>query len=107
MVAGVLDAIPIHVYPPSSTQVARLPRSKLRRAIDQLLEYLPALKEVARPQLENWAKGAAVLRRFKWPSNDAQNLVAKWIAGDHMKPDAAAEKWVKANMAVVNKWLGK
>src|ERR1041385_768680 len=34
-------------------------------AIDQLLEYLPALKEVARPQLENWAKGAAVLRRFK------------------------------------------
>jgi glycine betaine/proline transport system substrate-binding protein len=49
----------------------------------------------------------AVLRRFKWPSNDAQNLVAKWIAGDHMKPDAAAEKWVKANMAVVNKWLGK
>ncbi len=49
----------------------------------------------------------AVLRRFKWPSNDAQNLVAKWIAGDHVKPDQAAEKWVKANMAVVNKWLGK
>src|SRR5262245_24432434 len=33
--------------------------------IDQLLEYLPALKEVPRTQLENWAKGAAVLRRFK------------------------------------------
>jgi glycine betaine/proline transport system substrate-binding protein len=49
----------------------------------------------------------AVLRRFKWPSNDAQNLVAKWIAGDHVKPDKAAEKWVKANMASVNKWLGK
>ena len=49
----------------------------------------------------------AVLKRFKWPSNDAQNLVAKWIAGDHMKPDKAAEKWVKLNMAVVNKWLGK
>jgi CRP-like cAMP-binding protein/Fe-S-cluster-containing hydrogenase component 2 len=33
--------------------------------IDQLIEYLPALKEVARAQLENWAKGAAVLHRFR------------------------------------------
>jgi glycine betaine/proline transport system substrate-binding protein len=49
----------------------------------------------------------AVLRRFQWPSNEAQNLVAKWIAGDHVNPDQAAEKWVKANMATVNKWLGK
>jgi CRP-like cAMP-binding protein/Fe-S-cluster-containing hydrogenase component 2 len=32
--------------------------------IDRLIEYLPALKEVARAQLENWAKGAAVLHRF-------------------------------------------
>ena len=28
--------------------------------IDRLLEYLPALKEIPRAQLENWAKGAAV-----------------------------------------------
>jgi CRP-like cAMP-binding protein/ferredoxin-like protein FixX len=33
--------------------------------IDQLLEYLPALKELPRAQLENWAKGAAVLHRFR------------------------------------------
>src|SRR5205807_4508311 len=33
--------------------------------IDQLLEYLPALKEIPRAQLENWAKGAAVLHRFR------------------------------------------
>src|SRR6266566_1065998 len=32
--------------------------------IDQLLEYLPALKEIPRAQLENWAKGAAVLHRY-------------------------------------------
>jgi CRP-like cAMP-binding protein len=32
--------------------------------IDQLIEYLPALKEIPRAQLENWAKGAAVLHRF-------------------------------------------
>jgi len=34
-------------------------------SIDQLIEYLPALKEVSRAQLENWAKGAAVLHRFR------------------------------------------
>jgi CRP-like cAMP-binding protein/Fe-S-cluster-containing hydrogenase component 2 len=34
-------------------------------SIDQLIEYLPALKEVARAQLENWAKGAAVLHHFR------------------------------------------
>src|SRR3977135_2943219 len=34
-------------------------------SIDKLIEYLPALKEVARAQLENWAKGAAVLHRFR------------------------------------------
>src|SRR5439155_1099073 len=33
--------------------------------IDQLLEYLPALKEIPRAQLENWAKGAAVLHRYR------------------------------------------
>src|SRR5438128_7529321 len=32
--------------------------------IDQLLEYLPALKEIPRAQLENWAKAAAVLHRY-------------------------------------------
>ena len=32
--------------------------------IDELIEHLPALKEVARAQLENWAKGAAVIHHF-------------------------------------------
>src|SRR5260370_12145590 len=33
--------------------------------IDQLLEYLPALKEIPRAQLENGAKGGAVLHRYR------------------------------------------
>jgi hypothetical protein len=33
--------------------------------IEQLLEYLAALKEVARAQLDNWAKGAVALHRYK------------------------------------------
>jgi glycine betaine/proline transport system substrate-binding protein len=48
----------------------------------------------------------AVLKRFSW-TNDDQNTVATWIAGQHMKPDKAGEKWVSQNMAKVNKWLGK
>ncbi len=34
-------------------------------SVDQLLEYLPALKEVQRAQLDNWAQGAAVLHRYE------------------------------------------
>ena len=47
-----------------------------------------------------------VLKRFSW-SNQDQEIVAKWIAGDHMKPDKAGQKWVSQNKAKVNKWLGK
>jgi glycine betaine/proline transport system substrate-binding protein len=47
-----------------------------------------------------------VLKRFKW-SNADQELVAKYIAGDHLNPDKAAQKWIAANQAKVNKWLGK
>jgi glycine betaine/proline transport system substrate-binding protein len=49
----------------------------------------------------------AVLKRFKWPSNSDQNLVSSWIAGQHMAPDKAAEKYVKSHKSVLNKWLGK
>ena len=47
-----------------------------------------------------------VLKRLKW-SNLDQEIVAKWIAGDHMDPDKAGQKWVAANKAKVMKWLGK
>ena len=49
----------------------------------------------------------AVLKRFAWPSNTDQNMVSSWIAGQHMDPAKAAEKYVKSHMSVVNKWLGK
>ena len=48
----------------------------------------------------------AVIKKFKWTSAD-QNAVANLIAGKKMKPDKAAEVWVKANQAKVNKWLAK
>ena len=47
-----------------------------------------------------------VLKRFSWTNHD-QETVAKWIAGDHVNPDKAGQKWVAANPGKVNKWLGK
>jgi len=44
------------------------------------------------------------LRKWRW-SNTDQNVVAGMIAGQHMNPDKAAEKWVKANQPKVKKWL--
>src|SRR3954453_16251989 len=48
----------------------------------------------------------AAMKKFTWTNAD-QELVAKWIAGDHMKPDKAGEKWVSDNAAKVKKWFGK
>ena len=46
----------------------------------------------------------AFLKKWQWKNAD-QNAVAKMIAGDHVDPDKAAGKWVKANSAKVNAWL--
>jgi glycine betaine/proline transport system substrate-binding protein len=47
---------------------------------------------------------AKFLRKWQWGNAD-QNLVAKWIAGDHVDPAKAAEKWIKANPSKVKKWM--
>jgi glycine betaine/proline transport system substrate-binding protein len=45
-----------------------------------------------------------MLSKFKLTNAD-QELVAKWIAGDKMDPDAAGKKWVEENRAKVDAWL--
>lgn len=57
--------------------------------------------------VKSGSPAVAVLKRWQWPSNADQNMVASWIAGQHMAPDKAAEKYVKSHMSLVNKWLGK
>jgi glycine betaine/proline transport system substrate-binding protein len=47
----------------------------------------------------------AFLKKWKWTNAD-QNAVAKMIAGDHVNPDKAAAKWVKAHAATVKQWTG-
>jgi glycine betaine/proline transport system substrate-binding protein len=64
----------------------------------------PLNKLLSKKFAQSGSPAVKVLRNFKW-SNADQNLVAKWIAGDKLKPDKAAEKWVKANAAKVNAWL--
>ena len=67
--------------------------------------YVPMKKLLSREFVESGSPAVKFLRKFRWPSNDAQNLVGKWIAGNKMKPEKAAERWVKANPKTVNAWL--
>jgi glycine betaine/proline transport system substrate-binding protein len=67
----------------------------------------PLEKVLSTKFTKSGSPAVSVLKRFKWPTNSDQNLVSSWIAGKHMAPDKAAEKYVKSHMAVVNKWLGK
>ncbi len=46
----------------------------------------------------------SLVKKFTW-TNDDQNVVAKYIAGDKMPPEDAAKKWVDANQDKVNAWL--
>ena len=64
----------------------------------------PLNKLLSKKFIQSGSPAVKVLRNFKW-SNADQNLVAKWIAGDKVKPEVAAAKWAKANRAKVNAWL--
>jgi glycine betaine/proline transport system substrate-binding protein len=47
---------------------------------------------------------ATLIKNFTW-TNEDQNLVAKYITADKMKPEEAAKKWVDANPDKVDAWL--
>jgi glycine betaine/proline transport system substrate-binding protein len=64
------------------------------------------LKFMSKKFATSGSPAVGVVKRFSW-SNADQNTVAKMIAGDHVNPDKAAQKWIAANKAKVNKWLGK
>jgi glycine betaine/proline transport system substrate-binding protein len=64
------------------------------------------LKFVSKKFATSGSPAVALIKRWSWTNAD-QNTVAKMIAGDHLNPDKAAQKWIAANQAKVNKWLGK
>ncbi|GAA2514965.1 ABC transporter substrate-binding protein [Streptomyces gobitricini] len=53
---------------------------------------------------EKGGKAAAFLKNFRW-TTEAQNDVALMIAEQKLTPEAAAEKWVRANEPTWRKWL--
>jgi glycine betaine/proline transport system substrate-binding protein len=65
----------------------------------------PLMKLMSKKFAQSGSPAVGVVKRFKWASAD-QNIVATWIGLDHVAPDKAAEKWVKANPGKVKAWLG-
>jgi glycine betaine/proline transport system substrate-binding protein len=63
-------------------------------------------KIVSKKFADSGSPAYELVKKFSW-TNDDQNVVAKYIAEDKLTPDAAAEKWVKANQSKVDAWLGK
>ena len=63
------------------------------------------LNKIARTEFMNSGSPAAsLIKNFSW-TNDDQNLVAKYIAGDKLSDEEAAKKWVDANPDKVQAWL--
>jgi len=85
----------------TDTPGAGVPLKNLRCAYDTY----PLNKLFGKKFATGGSPAVKMLRKFSW-TNDDQNLVATWIAGLHMDPAKAAEKWIKANQAKVNAWLG-
>ena len=61
-------------------------------------------KIVSKKFTDSGSPAYELVKNFTW-TNDDQNLVAKYIAEDKMKPEDAAEKWVEANRSKVEAWL--
>lgn len=53
---------------------------------------------------EEGSPAAEFLSNFEWTTDD-QNEVAKMIAGDKMKPEQAATKWIEDNEDTWKKWI--
>ncbi|MBV9831149.1 MAG: ABC transporter substrate-binding protein [Marmoricola sp.] len=61
-------------------------------------------KLMAKKFADSGSPAATLVKNFQW-TNDDQNLVAQYIAKDHLSNDQAAKKWVDANQDKVKQWL--
>jgi glycine betaine/proline transport system substrate-binding protein len=61
-------------------------------------------KIVSKKFADSGGPAYTLVKNFQW-TNDDQNLVAKYIAVDKMKPEDAGKKWVDANRSKVEAWL--
>ncbi|MDN3296683.1 ABC transporter substrate-binding protein [Streptomyces ficellus] len=66
--------------------------------------HTPLQKYLNADFAEKGGKAAAFLKNFRW-TTEAQNDVALMIAEQKLSPEAAAEKWVRANESTWRAWL--
>ncbi|MEP7089884.1 MAG: ABC transporter substrate-binding protein [Nocardioidaceae bacterium] len=64
----------------------------------------PLHKIVSNQFADGNSSGYRLIKNFSW-SDKQQNLVAKYITEDGLSPEAAADKWIKANPGAVDAWL--
>ena len=70
-------------------------------------EYPPTpLQKIASTSwVEEGGPAVDFIGEWQW-TNEDQNQVATWIAGDGMPPEDAADKWIEENQDTVDSWLG-
>jgi glycine betaine/proline transport system substrate-binding protein len=92
----------VEVKLPKHTPGCEIPESKAECGYEtnQLEKFLN--KDFA----DGNSEAAQFIKNFKWTTKD-QNEVAGDIAGKKMKPEDAAEKWIKANKSTWEKWIPK
>ncbi|MBB1246621.1 glycine/betaine ABC transporter substrate-binding protein [Streptomyces durbertensis] len=92
----------VEVKLPEYTEGCNKPETETKCGYDtnMLQKYLNA------DFAENGGKAAEFLKNFEWSTED-QNAVAKMIAGDKMKRDEAAAKWIADNKSTWEKWIPK
>ena len=69
-------------------------------------EELKLNKIMATKFANSGSPAATLIKNFTW-TNEDQNMVAKYITADKMKPEEAAKKWVDENPDKVAGWLPK
>jgi glycine betaine/proline transport system substrate-binding protein len=66
--------------------------------------HTPLQKYLNSDFAKNGGKAAAFLKKFKWTTED-QNEVSLLIADKKMTPEDAAKKWVDSHKSTWKKWL--
>ena len=98
----------VKVQLPQRTKACADDTTKKLPAKAYACDYPPTIldKLISSKFAKSGSPAVSFIKKFKWTDAD-QNKVANLIAGKKMKPEKAAEAWVKANPGKVNAWLAK
>ncbi|WP_431043894.1 ABC transporter substrate-binding protein [Streptomyces sp. P1-3] len=74
------------------------------KTVDCAYPTTPLQKHLNADFAKNGGKAAEFLKNFRW-TKEHQNAVSELIASEGLSPEDAAEKWVKENPEVWEKWI--